>query len=93
MKRIVLLILAVTTLIACGGGTSASKLGKEVCDCFRNANGKDVADSSRKGAQDDCSKKQVDAWGKVKDNQEKADEFNKIIGDCSKDMIKSSLGQ
>jgi hypothetical protein len=91
MKKMFIVLLAATCFTACGGGNSASKLANEVCDCSKKANAMDAADPKRTEAQNDCAKKQGEAWDKVKDDQKKSDEFNKIIGDCSKEMIKKSF--
>ena len=93
MKKLMIVLLAASFFTACGGGKSASKLANEVCDCFRKANGMDAADPKRAEAQTDCAKKQVESWNAVKDDEKKSDEFNKIIGDCSKDMIRNSIPQ
>lgn len=93
MKNISLCLLSALLFAACGGGSNVSKLGKEVCDCYKNANEKSPSDTTRKENQDDCMKTQSEAWEKVKDNKEKSDEFNKIIGACSSEMIKKSFGQ
>ena len=92
MKKITTLLFAVVLLASCGGNDSKS-LAKEVCDCYKKANGMNAADPKRIEAQNDCVKKQGDAWNKLKDNQAGADEFNKTIGDCSKEMINQSLGK
>ena len=52
-----------------------------------------AADTKRTAAQDDCAKKQVEAWNKVKDDQKKADEFNKVLSDCASEQIKKAFGQ
>lgn len=91
MKKMTLVIVTALFLTACGGNDS-KKLAEEVCDCYKKANGMDAADPKRAEAQNDCVKKQGEAWNKLKDDQKKSDEFNKIIGDCSKEMIKKSLG-
>jgi hypothetical protein len=53
----------------------------------------DAADPQRKTTQDDCLKKQGEAWNKLKADEKKSEEFNKIIGDCGKEMIQKTLGQ
>lgn len=79
-------------LSACsGGGNSGADLAKEVCDCYQKANSMDAADPNRTKVQADCFASQGIAWNKVKDNQKEADEFNKIIGDCGKELIKKSV--
>jgi hypothetical protein len=34
---------------------------------------------------------QMENWTKIKEDQKKSDEFNKIIGDCGRDMIRNSM--
>jgi hypothetical protein len=93
MKKIFLFILAITFLTACGKSKSGTQIGQEVCDCSKKANAMDAADPKRSEAQKDCSIKQVEAWNKVKDDQKKADEFNKVLGDCASEQIKKAFGK
>ncbi len=92
MKRIAIALLTLIVFASCGG-TDSKKLANEVCDCYKKANGMDAADPKRADAQNECVKMQGDNWNKVKDDQKKSEEYNKIIGDCSSEMIKKSLGQ
>jgi len=92
MKKILIGFLAVLSLAACSGGAkSGADLAKEVCDCYQKANAMDAADPNRAKAQADCLASQGMAWNKVKDDQKQSDEFNKIIGDCGKELIKKSI--
>lgn len=85
-------MLIATLLVSCGGGgKDASKLANEVCDCYKKANSLPVSDPNRPTAQADCVKKQGANWDKIKDDQKKSDEFNKIIGDCGKEQIQNSM--
>ena len=93
MKQILLIVLTALTLSSCGGGNSASKLANEVCDCYSKANAMDAADPKRAEAQNVCVTKQGEAWEKLKNDEKKSEEFNTIIGNCSKELIKKSLGQ
>lgn len=93
MKKVFVFVLSVSMMAACGKAKSGSTLAQEVCDCYKKANDMDAADPKRTDAQNDCLKKQGEAWNKVKDDQKKADEFNKTVGDCSKEMIQKSVGQ
>jgi hypothetical protein len=92
MKRIAIALCMLSLFAACGGADS-KKLGQDVCDCYKKANGMDAADPKRLDAQNECIKMQGENWNKVKDDQKKSDEYNKMIGDCSKEMIKQSMGQ
>jgi hypothetical protein len=92
MKKIIAALLPVVLLASCGS-TDSKSLAKDVCDCYKKANAMDAADPKRSAAQNDCIKKQGEAWDKLKDNQQKADEFNKIIGDCAKDLMNQSTGK
>jgi hypothetical protein len=92
MKKVFLLMLTISLLNACGTNKSGTEIGKEVCDCSKKANAMDAADPKRTEAQNDCAKKQVEAWNKVKDDQKKADEFNKVLGDCASEQIKKAFG-
>ena len=90
MKRISILLFAVVLFTSCGG-KSGKEIAQEVCDCSSKANDMDPADPKREAAIHDCSEKQVNAWAKVKDDQKKADEFNKALSDCSAEMIKKAF--
>jgi hypothetical protein len=91
MKKLLIVLLSASLFTACGGGKDASKLANEVCDCYKKANGLPATDPNRAAAQGDCVKKQGENWGKVKDDQDKSKEYNKIIGDCGSELIKSSM--
>ncbi|MGQ0740562.1 MAG: hypothetical protein ACT4OJ_16050 [Bacteroidota bacterium] len=91
MKIIPLLVILTILVSACGGNVDGAKLAAEVCDCYKTANAKADSDPTRKESQDECMKKQVQAWDKVKNSEDKSDEFNKAIGDCSKEIIKKSF--
>ncbi len=92
MKKLIAMFSVAAFLSACsGGGSSGSSLAKEVCDCYQKANGMEASDPNRAKAQADCLASQGLAWNKIKDNQKEADEFNKIIGDCGKELIKKSV--
>lgn len=93
MKKVFLFALTLSLLTACGSSKSGTQIGEEVCDCSKKANAIDAADPKRTAAQEDCAKKQVEAWNKVKDNEKKADEFNKVLGVCATEQIKKSFGQ
>ena len=94
MRRISLIVLTAFSLSSCGGGgNSASKLANEVCDCYSKANAMDASDPKRAEAQNACVTKQGEAWEKLKNDEKKSAEFNTIIGNCSKELIKKSLGQ
>ena len=93
MKKVFLFILTISLLTACGKSKSGTQIGQEVCDCSKKANDMDPADPKRAEAQKDCSLKQVEAWNKVKDNEKKADEFNKVLSVCASEQIKKAFGQ
>jgi len=93
MKKVLLFAFSLSLLTACGKSNSPKKLAEEVCECSKKANAMDAADPKRSTAQADCQKKQVEAWDKVKGNMEKADEFNKVLGDCAKEQIENTLGK
>lgn len=93
MKKLLLVTLTLSLLTACGSSKSGTQIGEEVCECSKKANAIDVADPKRVTAQDECSKKQVEAWNKVKDNEKKAAEFNKVLSACATEQIKNALGQ
>ncbi|MDZ4807378.1 MAG: hypothetical protein SGI96_03830 [Bacteroidota bacterium] len=93
MKKVFLVLLSASFMIACGKGKTAKQIAEEVCECSKKANDLPTSDPTRSQAQKDCAAKQVEAWNKVKDNQEKADEFNKILSVCASEQIKKSFGQ
>jgi hypothetical protein len=93
MKKLLLVAFACSFFLSCGKSKSGAAIGKEVCDCSKKANAMDAADPKRAEAQADCGKKQLEAWNQVKDDQKKADEFNKVLGDCASEQIKKSFGQ
>ncbi|MCX6317143.1 MAG: hypothetical protein NTW29_07620 [Bacteroidetes bacterium] len=93
MKKIIVTISFSLILLACGTSKSGTDLGKEVCDCTKKANLMDPSDPNRSKAQADCGKMQVEAWDKVKDDQKKADEFNKVLSVCATEQIKESFGK
>ena len=91
MKKLLIVLLCASLFTACGGWKDAAKLANEVCDCYKKANGLPATDPNRATAQSDCVKKQGENWAKLKDDMKKSEEFNKIIGDCSKEMIQNSM--
>jgi len=92
MKKIITVLSVAALLSACSSGkNSGSDLAKEVCDCYQKANDMDASDPDRTKVQADCFASQGIAWNKIKDKQKEADEFNKIIGDCGKELIKKSV--
>lgn len=93
MKKVFLFVVTISLFTACGKSKTATQIAQEVCDCSKKANAMDAADPKRADAQNDCFKKQGEAWNKVKDNPEKATEFNKVLGDCASEQIKKAFGQ
>ena len=93
MKKLLIAVLTLSLISSCGKSKSGAEIGKEVCDCSKKANAMDPADPKRTEAQNECAKNQVAAWNKVKDDQKKADEFNKVLSDCATEQIKKSFGQ
>lgn len=91
--RKILGLLPLCFLAACGGGNDASKLAKDVCDCYQKVNSLAADDPRRIQAGADCMKLQGEAWNKVKDDQKKMDAFNKAIGECGSAMMRESLGK
>ncbi len=93
MKRFSIVLLVATLLTACGGGLDGKKLADENCDCQMKANAMDAQEPKRAEAQNDCIKKNADAWDKVKDNVKEADAFNKAVSDCATKVIKKAFGK
>ena len=93
MKKVLFLMLTVSLLTACSKGKSGKQVAEEVCECYSKANGMDAADPKRADAQAECVKLQGTNWAKVKDDEKKADEFNKRIGECASELIKKSFNQ
>ena len=92
MKKITVLLLSAILLASCGGNDS-KKMAQEVCDCYKKANAINAADPKRSESQNDCIKKQGEAWDKLKDDKKKADEFNKMISECATALVNTSLGK
>jgi chorismate mutase len=94
MKKVVLFLFSISILAACGGKSKTAKeIAEEICDCSSKSNGLPATDPTREQAQKDCTEKALKAWNQVKDDQKKADEYNKIIGACAEQQIKKSFGQ
>jgi len=93
MKKVFLVVLSASFIVGCGKGKTAKQMGEEVCECSKKANDLPTSDPTREQAQKDCGVKQVEYWNKVKDDQEKADVFNKILSVCASEQIKKSFGQ
>lgn len=93
MKKYLLVIVCISFLVACGKSKSGKETGEEVCECSKKANGMDPADPKRAEAQAACSKLQLEAWNKVKDDDKKAGEFNAVLSKCAEEQIKKSFGQ
>ncbi len=93
MKKIIIAFICFSFLASCGKSKSAKQLAEEVCDCSKKANALPVSDPQRTMAQADCLNKQGQAWNKVKEDNEKTKEFNKILSDCASEQIKKSFGQ
>ena len=93
MKRISMALIAITLFTACGGGLDGKKLADENCDCQMKANAMDSADPKRTESQNDCMKKNMEAWNKVKDNEKESTAFNKAVSECADKIIKKSFGK
>ena len=91
MKYIIIALFISPLLLSCGGSASGSNLSKEVCDCYKKANGLPASDPNRTKEQDACIQKQAEAWKKVKDNKEESDKFNQEIAACSRGIINESV--
>ena len=92
MKRISAVLIALTLLTACGG-LDGKKLADENCDCQMKANAMDSKDPKRAEAQNDCMKKNAEAWAKVKDNAKESEAFNKAVSECADKVIKQAFGK
>ena len=94
MKNAILLFLAAGCLNACGSkGKSGADIANEVCDCSKKANALDPADPQRTLAQNDCLKKQREAWEKLKDDPKKSAAFNEGLQKCAEEQLNKSLGK
>lgn len=91
MKYAFFLFLISLALFSCGGKASGTDLSKEVCDCYKRANGLPATDPNRSREQDACIQKQAEAWKKVKDDKEESDKFNTAIAECSRGMIQGQV--
>ncbi|MBK8310766.1 MAG: hypothetical protein IPL04_07555 [Chitinophagaceae bacterium] len=70
MKKVFLIILLSSFMIACSKAKTAKQIAEEVCDCSKKANDLPTTDPTRQDPKD-CGVKQVEAWDKVKDDQKK----------------------
>ena len=93
MKRISMVLFAITLFTACGGGLDGKKLADETCHCSAKANAMDIADPKRTEAQNACNTKNMESWTKVKDNKKQSDIFNKRISECVSQQIRNAFGQ
>jgi hypothetical protein len=92
MRKTMLILFTGFLFMACGGKSkSGTQIGEEVCECSKKANALPTSDPNRSTAQADCLKKQGEAWLKIKDNKEKADEFNAALSKCASEQIKKSF--
>ena len=92
MKRILIVLLTITVFTSCGG-LDGKKLADENCDCQMKANAMDSKDPKRTEAQNDCMKKNAEAWAKVKDNAKESEAFNKAVGECATKVINQAFGK
>lgn len=93
MKKIFMAALLGIFFYACGKGKTAIQIAEEICECSKKANAIPTSDPNRAQAQADCLKQQQEGWDKVKDDPEKADQFNTVLGKCASEQIKKSFGQ
>jgi hypothetical protein len=94
MKKLMIVLLTVSILTACGGKSKSGKeIAQEICDCSAKANGLPTSDPTREQAQKDCTAKATAAWNSVKDDSKKSDEYNKLLGECASQQIKKAFGQ
>jgi len=93
MRKALFVFISFCFLIACGKGKSAKQIAQEICDCSKKANAMDPADPRRYEAQDDCQKKNVEGWNKVKEDIEKAAAFNEVMSGCATEQIRKSFGK
>lgn len=93
MKKLFLIALSASLLSACGKGKSPTQIAEEICECSKKANALPADDPNRSQAQADCLKEQQEGWNKVKDDPEKASDFNAVLSKCASEQIKKSFGQ
>lgn len=93
MKKAFSILACSLLLLACGKGKNGKTSGEEVCACFAKANAMDPADPNRAKAQSDCSKKQFEAWSRVKDDAEQSAAFNQALSSCATEQIRKSFGK
>lgn len=94
MKKAFIIFLATGLFYACGSKRkSGTAIGEEVCDCSKKANAMDPSDPRRSAAQNDCLKKQGEAWEKLKNDSKKSAEFNAVLAKCAEEQINKSFGR
>ncbi|HEX4875105.1 MAG TPA: hypothetical protein VFV31_00440 [Chitinophagaceae bacterium] len=92
IKKILIPLIGLIIIVSCKGESKgAADLAQEVCDCYVKANKMDANDPQRAKIQADCLATQGMAWNKVKDDPKKSEEFNRIIGNCGKEILKETL--
>jgi hypothetical protein len=94
MRRTLFILSTSFIFLACGGKSkTGTQVAQEVCDCSKKANALATSDPDRSMAQADCLKQQGEAWLKIKDDKEKADEFNTGLKKCTSEQINKSFGK
>ncbi|NOT52095.1 MAG: hypothetical protein HOP10_12555 [Chitinophagaceae bacterium] len=93
MKKIFIPLICLSFVIACGKTKSPKEIAQDICDCSKKANALPVSDPNRSNAQQECQKKNVEAWNKVKGDIEKAAAFNEVLSACATEQIRKSFGQ
>lgn len=91
MKKIILSMFAIVALASCGGGDPAGD-AKATCDCMIKANALSKAgDAKATEEMQKCSKAQLDAWNKYKENADDSKAFNDALSECSKEVMEESM--
>lgn len=90
MKKIILIVAAGAFLASCGGKSATDK-AKEVCDCFKKANGMAADDPNRTAEQDKCMKLNTETFKDMEPFSDEYNEANKVISECSSELIKDAF--
>lgn len=94
MQKLFLIAFATLLIAGCSSKAESGKdIAKKLCDCSKKANELPTSDPNRGLAQNDCLKKQRDAWEKIKDDVERSKDFNEQLMKCAEEQLEKSFNK